>query len=52
MNEMELLRQMAQQTPLPAAAELDAARARLVAAITTEIAPTVSEIRAPCTTRL
>ena len=33
MNEMELLREMAQQTPLPAAAELDAARARLVAAI-------------------
>ena len=33
MNEMELLRELAQQTPLPAAAELDAARARLVAAI-------------------
>jgi uncharacterized membrane protein SirB2 len=35
MNEMELLREMAQETPLPAPAELDAARARLVAAITT-----------------
>jgi hypothetical protein len=35
MNEMELLRQVAQETPLPAPAELDAARARLVAAITT-----------------
>jgi hypothetical protein len=36
MNEMELLRELAQQTPLPAPAELDAARARLVAAITTD----------------
>jgi hypothetical protein len=36
MNEMELLRQMAQETPLPAPAELDAARARLLAAITTD----------------
>jgi len=33
MNEMELLRELAQETPLPAPAELDAARARLVAAI-------------------
>jgi hypothetical protein len=33
MNEMELLRQRARETPLPAPAELDAARARLVAAI-------------------
>jgi hypothetical protein len=33
MNEMELLRALAQETPLPASAELDAARARLVAAI-------------------
>jgi hypothetical protein len=33
MNEMELLRALAQETPLPAPAELDAARARLVAAI-------------------
>jgi hypothetical protein len=36
MNEMELLREMAQETPLPAPAELDAARARLIAAITTD----------------
>jgi hypothetical protein len=36
MNEMELLRELAQQTPLPAPADLDAARARLVAAITTD----------------
>ena len=35
-NEMELLRELAQQTPLPAPAELDAARARLLAAITTD----------------
>jgi hypothetical protein len=33
MNDMELLRELAQETPLPAPAELDAARARLVAAI-------------------
>jgi hypothetical protein len=33
MNEMELLRELAQETPLPAPAELDGARARLVAAI-------------------
>jgi hypothetical protein len=32
-NDMELLRELARQTPLPAPAELDAARARLVAAI-------------------
>ncbi len=36
MNEMELLRELAQETPLPAPAELDGARARLVAAITTD----------------
>ena len=36
MNEMELLRELARQTPLPAPAELDAARARLLAAITTD----------------
>jgi hypothetical protein len=36
MNEMELLRELAQETPLPAPAELDAARARLVAAITAD----------------
>jgi hypothetical protein len=33
MNEMELLRELAQETPLPAPAELDGARARLAAAI-------------------
>ena len=36
MNEMELLRQVARETPLPATGELDAARARLVAAITAD----------------
>jgi hypothetical protein len=36
MNEMELLRELAQQTQLPAPAELDTARARLLAAITTD----------------
>jgi hypothetical protein len=36
MNEIELLRELARETPLPAPAELDAARARLVAAITTD----------------
>jgi hypothetical protein len=33
MNELELLREAAKETPLPAAADLGAARARLVAAI-------------------
>jgi hypothetical protein len=36
MNDMELLRELAQETRLPAPAELDAARARLVAAIATD----------------
>jgi hypothetical protein len=36
MNEMELLRELARETPLPAPAELGAARARLVAAIATD----------------
>jgi hypothetical protein len=36
MNEIELLRELARETPLPVPAELDAARARLVAAITTD----------------
>ena len=36
MNEMEMLRELAQETPLPAPAELAAARARLVAAIATD----------------
>ena len=46
MNEMELLRQVAQETPLPEPAELDAARARLVAAITTNPAAGSSTARA------
>jgi hypothetical protein len=33
MNDMELLRELAQETPLPAPGELDAAQARLAAAI-------------------
>jgi hypothetical protein len=33
MNEMELLRELAQETPLPGPSELDAARARLAGAI-------------------
>ena len=33
MNEMELLRELAEETPLPAPAELDGARARLAAAM-------------------
>jgi len=36
MNDMELLRELAQETPLPAPADLDAARARLVAAIASD----------------
>jgi hypothetical protein len=36
MNDMELLRELAEETPLPGPAELDAARARLVAAIATD----------------
>jgi len=39
MNEMELLRELARETPLPAPAELDGARARLVAAITSQPDP-------------
>jgi hypothetical protein len=36
MNEMELLRELAQETPLPAKAELAGARARVVTAITAD----------------
>ena len=36
MNEMELLRELAHETPLPAPGELDAARARLFTAIASE----------------
>jgi len=39
MNDMELLRQLARETPLPDPAELDAARARLAAAIAADPAP-------------
>ena len=49
MNDMELLRELAQATPLPAPAELDAARARLVAAIATDpatYAKAVAEVTA------
>jgi hypothetical protein len=49
MNEMELLRELARQTPLPAPAELDGARARLVAAIAADPAagrvPAVAETK-------
>ena len=48
MNEMELLRELARQTPLPAPAELDAARARLVAAIATDPATQATAV-APVT---
>jgi hypothetical protein len=50
MNEMELLWQRAQETPLPAPADLDAARARLAAAIAADPAagrvPAVPEVAA------
>ena len=49
MNEMELLRELAQQTPLPAAGELDAARARLLAAITTDPATYATALAAVTT---
>jgi hypothetical protein len=44
MNEMDLLRELAEETPLPAPAELDAARARLVAAITADPAAHVTAV--------
>ncbi len=51
MNEMELLRELAQETPLPAPAALDGARARLVAAIAADPAagrvPAVAETTQP-----
>jgi hypothetical protein len=49
MNEMELLRELAQETPLPAPGELDAARARLVAAIAADPARYATAV-APATT--
>jgi len=48
MNEMELLRELAQETLLPAPGELDAARARLVAAITADLAACATAV-APAT---
>jgi hypothetical protein len=42
MNEMELLRKLAQETPLPAPAELEEARARLLAAIAADPAPSAT----------
>jgi hypothetical protein len=49
MNEMELLRELTQETPLPAPAELDAARARLAAAIAAS--PAVPVVAVPEGTR-
>ncbi len=51
MNDMELLRELAQETPLPAPAELDAARARLVAAIAADPAAGRSTAGAEVTTQ-
>ena len=50
MNEMELLRELAQETSLPAPAELEAARARLAAAIATDPAAGRSTAAAQVTT--
>jgi hypothetical protein len=44
MNDMELLRQVAQETPLPAPAELEDARARLVEAITADRAANATAV--------
>ena len=46
MNEMELLRELAQETPLPRPAELDAARARLVDAIAADPAAYATAVTA------
>ncbi|MGO8957788.1 MAG: hypothetical protein ACLQFR_10515 [Streptosporangiaceae bacterium] len=50
MNDMELLWELAQETPLPAPAELDAARARLAAAIASDPATGRSTAVAEATT--
>src|SRR5579872_4671068 len=42
MNEMELLRKLAQETPLPGPAELEEARARLLAAIAADPVPSAT----------
>jgi hypothetical protein len=53
MNDLKLLRELAQETPLPAPAELEAARARLAAAIAADPAAgrpgsvTIAEVTAP-----
>jgi hypothetical protein len=44
MNEMELLAKLAQETPLPAPAELEEARARLLAAIAADPAPSATAV--------
>ena len=44
MNEMELLRKLAQETPLPAPAELEDARARLLAAIAADPATSATAV--------
>jgi hypothetical protein len=44
MNEMELLAKLAQETPLPAPAELAEARARLLAAIAADPAPSATAV--------
>jgi hypothetical protein len=52
MNEMELLQELAQQTPLPAPAELDTARARLAAAIAADpVAGRVPAVAAAATSQ-
>jgi hypothetical protein len=51
MNEMELLRELARETPLPAPAELDGARARLVAAITADSATYATAVAGATTSR-
>ncbi len=51
MNEMELLRELAQETPLPAPAELDPARARLAAAIAADPVRPPGPVRASAPAR-
>ena len=52
MTEMELLRELAQETPLPAEAELAGVRARVVAAITTDPATYAAAVAKDTTSRL
>jgi hypothetical protein len=51
MNDMELLRELGHETPLPAPAELDAARARLLAAITADPATQATAVAEAATHR-